>query len=83
MEKAEMKSRLLGILESAATLVLLVTAAWALPGCKQGVGEVCQIDDDCKDGLVCNAGSNQCQEPAGPGIDAGPGDGDGDGDGDD
>ena len=88
--------KLLGTMLSAATLVLFVMALAMTPGCKQGVGEVCQINDDCKSGLVCNPGTMRCQEPASS-IDAGDidarapydaagpdasGDGDGDGDGD-
>lgn len=46
--------------------------------CKQGEGEVCQIDDDCESGLECNAGTMRCQNPgadradAAPQADAGP-----------
>lgn len=37
-------------------------------GCKQGEGDVCQINDDCEDDLECNAGTRRCQRPgtAGP-----------------
>ena len=54
---------------------LLVLAFWS---CKQGEGEVCQIDDDCETGLECNAGTMRCQSPgadrsdASPRADAGP-----------
>ena len=54
---------------------LLVVAFWS---CKQGEGEVCQIDDDCETGLQCNAGTMRCQVPgsdhadAAPQVDAGP-----------
>jgi hypothetical protein len=45
---------------------------WVLAGCKQGEGEVCQINDDCEDGLDCNAGTGRCQRPGGaPTFDAG------------
>ena len=53
----------------------LVVAFWS---CKQGEGEVCQIDDDCETGLQCNAGTMRCQVPgsdhadAAPQVDAGP-----------
>jgi len=40
-------------------------------GCKQGAGDVCQIDDDCKDGLECNAGTGRCQERGAIVVDAG------------
>lgn len=32
-------------------------------GCKQGEGDVCQINDDCEDDLECNAGTRRCQRP--------------------
>jgi hypothetical protein len=35
----------------AAALVLSIPFAFA--GCKQGVGDRCQTDSDCDDGLVC------------------------------
>ncbi|HEY8146309.1 MAG TPA: hypothetical protein VIG06_26690 [Kofleriaceae bacterium] len=50
----------------------------SLASCKQGEGEVCQIDDDCETGLECNAGTMRCQSPgadradASPRVDAGP-----------
>ncbi len=65
------KFRLGTILGSA----LLATVFWS---CKQGEGEVCQIDDDCESGLECNAGTMRCQSPganhadAAPQVDAGP-----------
>ena len=37
--------------------------ALSLVGCKQGEGDVCQITEDCEDGLECNAGTRRCQEP--------------------
>lgn len=52
-------------------------------GCKQGEGDRCQINDDCEDGLVCNASEQICQQPgsdtpdarlnidSGPAVDAG------------
>jgi hypothetical protein len=67
------KFRLGTILGSA----LLAAAIWS---CKQGEGEVCQIDDDCESGLQCNAGTMRCQVPgadhadAAPQADAGPDD---------
>jgi hypothetical protein len=50
-----------------------VALACCLAGCKQGEGEVCQIDDDCESGLECNAGTNLCQKrgTAATGADAG------------
>lgn len=66
-----MTSRLRAILGSA-----LLAVSFA--SCKQGEGEVCQIDDDCESGLECNAGTMRCQSPgadradAAPQVDAGP-----------
>jgi hypothetical protein len=60
-----------------AFLVCLLLAA-GFVSCKQGEGEVCQIDDDCESGLECNAGTMRCQSPgadradASPRVDAGP-----------
>lgn len=50
-------------------LVVFVSVA-LLSACKQGVGEVCQIDDDCEDGLVCNQQTAECQGIGGGGTDA-------------
>ena len=60
-----------------AFLVCLLLAVWFV-ACKQGEGEVCQIDDDCESGLECNAGTMRCQSPgadradASPRVDGGP-----------
>lgn len=43
-----------------------------LAGCEQGLGEVCQVDDDCEIGLSCNTTTGLCQSNAGPAIDAAP-----------
>jgi hypothetical protein len=32
----------------------LVAAPLALAGCKQGVGDRCQVQSDCDDGLICS-----------------------------
>jgi hypothetical protein len=44
----------------------------AVPGCKQGVGDRCQVQSDCDDGLLCvlpNGGTPQsggtCEMPTG------------------
>jgi len=49
--------------------IALVTAS--LAGCKQGLGERCQVDSDCSDGLSCSqaapktcGGDNHEQEDA-------------------
>jgi hypothetical protein len=31
----------------------LVGMLGGLPGCKQGVGDRCQVNSDCEDGLIC------------------------------
>jgi hypothetical protein len=50
-------------------IVLLVSAA----GCKQGLGERCQVSGDCSAGLVCNQASGVCATPGmSGGIDAEP-----------
>jgi hypothetical protein len=54
-------------------LLAFVVCLTALTACKQGLGDVCQIDGDCEDGLICNSGNNLCEQSGG-------GDGDGDGD---
>jgi hypothetical protein len=46
--------------------------ALAVSSCKQGEGEVCQIDDDCESGLECNAGTMRCQSPGADHADAAP-----------
>ena len=46
--------------------------ALALAGCKQSRGEVCQIDDDCEDGLRCIAGTMRCDRPGADTPDAAP-----------
>ena len=53
-------------------LLRLALLSLLLTGCKQGVGEVCQIDDDCEDGLECNAGTMRCQRPGANIEDAAP-----------
>lgn len=60
-----------------AAMTAALAALFVLGGgaaCKQGEGEVCQIDDDCEDGLECNAGTMRCQRPGGGGdiVDAAP-----------
>ena len=44
----------------------------ALAGCKQSRGEVCQIDDDCEEGLRCIAGTMRCDRPGANTPDASP-----------
>lgn len=53
-----------------AALVLASVLAAPLAACKQGENGVCQVDDDCEDGLTCNAGTRQCQQAGSIAIDA-------------
>jgi hypothetical protein len=46
-------------------LALMLVALGA--GCTQGVGERCQIDRDCDDGLICST-AGLCQEPVNVGT---------------
>ena len=55
-------------LAAALTAVLLATGA--LIGCDQGEGSRCQLDEDCKSGLVCNQATETCQATGGGDIDA-------------
>ena len=64
-------------------VVALALCSFAV-GCKQGVGERCQINSDCEEGLICarmGTGGTElfCQEPgtvptvdASPVVDSGP-----------
>jgi hypothetical protein len=36
-----------------AAVFALVAPLWLASGCKQGVGERCQTNDDCNDNLTC------------------------------
>ena len=42
----------------------------AIAGCKQGLGDRCQVNDDCSSPLVCNQAKMQCQNTTTGGIDA-------------
>jgi hypothetical protein len=52
-----------------ASSVLLCAALGLISGCKQNVGERCQLTDDCAPGLVCEFGGNTpamggyCKDP--------------------
>ena len=46
-----------------ASLLSLLSLGLASAGCKQGEGEVCQVNEDCEDGLTCIASTGLCQEP--------------------
>ena len=44
----------------------------ALPACKQGQGERCQVDSDCEEGLLCAPATKTCEHTASGGFDASP-----------
>ncbi len=45
-------------------LLAIALSSLSLTGCKQGLGERCQVTPDCSDGLVCNEASMVCARPA-------------------
>jgi len=58
-------------LSSVNTWIAIALVAGSLAGCKQGLGERCQVDSDCSDGLSCSqadpktcGGDNHEQEDA-------------------
>jgi hypothetical protein len=54
------------------TLALLLGVGLAgATGCKSGVGERCQINSDCDDGLVCAKTTDTCVESVNQGVDGG------------
>jgi hypothetical protein len=51
----------------------LVLAIGTWVACGQGIGDRCQVDEDCNgygDGVVCNKATNTCQNTNGGSIDA-------------
>ncbi len=40
--------------------LVLTLCLVAFGGCKQGVGERCEIDSDCEDGLTCSESKHEC-----------------------
>ena len=60
------------ILRLSAALSVILFLAVNTGGCKQKEGEICQIDDDCASGLICNAATGKCQTPGSGQIDAAP-----------
>lgn len=61
-------TRIIGALPLSLALSLAL-----LGSCKQKEGEICQIDDDCESGLICNAATGRCQPRGQIGPDAMPG----------
>ena len=52
------------------TSALVLAICFALAGCKQKEGEVCQVSSDCEVGLTCNSTTGLCQSTASS-VDAG------------
>lgn len=50
--------------------IISISSITASVGCKQGLGERCQINDDCVSPYVCNQAKMQCQQTTTGGIDA-------------
>ena len=46
------------------TLAMMGLLGGGLAACKEGEGSRCQIDSDCKSGLVCNRATDTCQDSA-------------------
>jgi len=43
---------------------LVLGAIWLLAACKQGVGDRCEVNDDCGSGLICSTGQDKvCFNP--------------------
>jgi hypothetical protein len=44
--------------------------SFLVAGCKQGLGDRCQVQADCESPLVCNTATQECAQTTGGGIDA-------------
>jgi hypothetical protein len=53
------------------SFVFIVLSFVSLTACKSGLGERCQVNADCADGLVCAAATDTCAESAVSENDAG------------
>jgi hypothetical protein len=42
-------------------VIAFAAVVGAMAACKQGEGERCQVEEDCEDGLICNAATNTCE----------------------
>lgn len=51
--------------------LVLTLCLVAFGGCKQGVGERCEITSDCEDGLVCSTSKHECTPTGGIDPDGG------------
>ncbi len=56
-----------------ATIAWLAVLAAALPGCYAGKGEHCNLDSDCRGGLMCFQYTNTCETPCTDSSDCGEG----------
>jgi hypothetical protein len=52
-------------------LAFAIAALASLAACKQGEGEACQVDSDCKGSLVCSRNLRICVVDPGDEVDAG------------
>ncbi len=53
------------ILRAVAGFTLAAALVLGTAGCKQGVGQRCQVDSDCESGLECYTGLSQSVPPEG------------------
>jgi hypothetical protein len=53
-------TRFLGLLAAAGLVGLVAVLASGAAGCKQGLNDYCQLDDDCEGDLVCARATNTC-----------------------
>lgn len=53
------------------SIIVLGLSFVSLTACKSGLGERCQVNADCGDGLVCAPSTDTCAESAENGMDAG------------
>lgn len=52
-------------------VVVVLGAATLGAGCSQDEGDYCQLNRDCKDGLICVRATNTCQVSSSTAVDAG------------
>jgi hypothetical protein len=53
------------------SLVFIALSFVSLTACKSGLGERCQVNADCEEGLVCAAATDTCAESATSDMDGG------------
>jgi hypothetical protein len=52
------------------SIIVLGLSFVSLTACKSGLGERCQVNADCEDGLVCAASTDTCAETVEGDVDA-------------